>query len=289
VKKVEESVHSLLREMGLSPYEIDALMALLSIGSSSAVDLLPLCKVPRSRIYQVLTDLVSKGFASMRPGKPTVYEAVPPRDAFGYRLYMLRTDVDRRIKSMESKVESVIPLLEKISRLKPNRAIAPEDVAWVYYNEERFQNNITGLVLNCINSFRSFTSLASSMGRQDAYRSRVGAINAALEKGVDVRLIQALDNSMDLGLYLDFIRKGAKHMVPTVDLKESFWITDANTAALLVKDENGRFRYGLVVQDQFISSLLNRYFDDHWEKSVPAEKVIQQLQREQPKRKNPSS
>jgi sugar-specific transcriptional regulator TrmB len=280
VKKVEESVHSLLREMGLSPYEIEALMALLSIGSSSPVDLLPLCKVPRSRIYQVLTDLVSKGFASMKPGKPTVYEAVPPRDAFGYRLYMLRTETDRRIKSMESKVESVIPVLEKISKLKPNRAIGPEDIAWVYYNEERFQNSITGLVLNCSKSFRSFTSRASVISRQDTYRSRIGAIYAALEKGVDVRLIQALDASMDLDLYLDFMKKGAKHMVPSVELKESFWITDANTVALLVKDENEKFRYGLVVQDQFIGSLLNQYFDVHWEKSIPAEKVIQKLQKE---------
>jgi len=89
---VEEVVHGLLREMGLSPYEIDTLMALLSVGSASAVDLLALCNVPRSRIYQVLNDLVSKGFASMRAGKPVVYEAVPPKEAFGYRLYKLRTE-----------------------------------------------------------------------------------------------------------------------------------------------------------------------------------------------------
>jgi len=283
---VEESVHNLLREMGLSPYEIDALMALLSIGSSSAVDILPLCKVPRSRIYQVLTDLVSKGFASMKPGKPTVYEAVPPRDAFGYRLYTLRTETDRKIKGMESKVESIIPVLEKISRLKPNRSIGPEDVAWVYYNEERFRNNITELILNCSRSFRSFTSGAGRISRQDTYRSQIGAIYAALEKGVDVKLIQTLDSSVGFELYLNLIGKGARHMVPTVEPKESFWIIDANIVALLVKDENGRFRYGLVVQDPFIISLLNRYFDDHWEKSVPAEKVIQQLRGERPERKN---
>lgn len=283
---MEESVHNLLREMGLSPYEIDALMALLSIGSSTAVDVLPLCKVPRSRIYQVLTDLVSKGFASMKPGKPTVYEAVPPRDAFGYRLYTLRTETDRKIKGMESKVESVIPVLEKISRLKPNRSIGPEDVAWVYYNEERFRNNITELILNCSRSFRSFTSGAGGISRQGTYRSRIGAIYAALEKGVDVKLIQTLDSRVGFELYLDLIGKGARHMVPTFEPKESFWIIDANTVALLVKDENGRFRYGLVVQDPFIISLLNRYFEDHWEKSVPAEKVIQQLQGERPKRKD---
>jgi sugar-specific transcriptional regulator TrmB len=285
---LEESVYNLLREMGLSPYEIDALMALLSIGSSSAVDVLPLCKVPRSRIYQVLTDLVSKGFASIRPGKPTIYEAVPPRDAFGFRLYTMRTETDRKIKGMESKVESVIPVLEKISRLKPNRSIGPEDVAWVYYNEERFRNNITELILNCRKSFRSFTSVPSGISHQDTYRNRIGAIYTALEKGVDVRLIQTLDSNVGLESYLDLIGKGARHMVPTMEPKESFWIVDANTAALLVKDEKGKFRYGLVVQDPFISSLLNRYFDDHWEKSVPAEKVIQQLQGERNKRKDQS-
>lgn len=285
MNNVEESVHSLLREMGLSPYEIDALMALVSIGSSSAVDLLPLCKVPRSRIYEVLAELVSKGFASMRPGKPTVYEVVPSKDAFGYRLYILRTETERKIKNMESKVESAIPVLEKLSRLKPNRAIGPEDVAWVYYNEERFQNSITELVVNCTESFRSLTSQGGGIGRHDAYRSRISAMYAALEKGVDVRLIQPLDSKMDLPLYRELTRRGAKHMVPTAELKESFWIVDSTTVALLVLDENGKFRYGLVVQDQFISTLLNRYFDDHWQKSMPAEKVFQQLQGEQ-ERKN---
>lgn len=285
MNNVEESVHSLLREMGLSPYEIDALMALVSIGSSSAVDLLPLCKVPRSRIYEVLAELVSKGFASMRPGKPTVYEVVPSKDAFGYRLYILRTETERKIKNMESKVESAIPVLEKLSRLKPNRAIGPEDVAWVYYNEERFQNSITELVVNCTKSFRSLTSQGGGIGRHDAYRSRISAMYAALEKGVDVRLIQPLDSKMDLQLYRELTRRGAKHMVPTAELKESFWIVDSTTVALLVLDENGKFKYGLVVQDQFISTLLNRYFDDHWQKSMPAEKVFQQLQGEQ-ERKN---
>jgi sugar-specific transcriptional regulator TrmB len=277
---LEESVHSILREMGLSPYEIDALMALLSTGSSTAVDLLPLCKVPRSRIYGVLTDLVTKGFASMRPGKPTVYEAVPPRDAFGYRLYMLRTETDRRIKSLEGKVEGIIPVLEKISKLKPDRTIGPEDVAWVYYNEERFRNNITQSVLNCGKSFRSFTSRGISLSRHGADRSRISAIHAALEKGVEVRLIQPVDSSMDLQLYLDFIRRGAKYMVPKQELKDSFWIFDSNTAALLVTDESGKFRYGLMVQDQFISGLLNQYFDSHWRDAIPAEKVIQQLREE---------
>jgi sugar-specific transcriptional regulator TrmB len=286
---LEESVHNLLKEMGLSPYEIDALMALLSMGSSTAIDLLPLCRVPRSRIYGVLTDLVSKGFASIRPGKPTVYEAVPPRDAFGYRLYTLKTETDRRIKGMEIKAETAVPILEKMSKLRPTRTLGPEDIAWVYYNEERFQNNITELILDCSRSFRSFTSRTSSISRHDIHRGRISAFFAALEKHVDVKLIQPLDGNNDLELYLDLIKKGAREVVPLEDLKESFWIFDSKTVALLVKDENERFRYGLVVQDQFISNLLNRYFEDHWQKSAPAEEAIRKLQEEtRRKRRIPS-
>jgi sugar-specific transcriptional regulator TrmB len=277
---LEESVHNLLKEMGLSPYEIDALMALLSMGSSTAVDLLPICRVPRSRIYGVLTDLVSKGFASIRPGKPNVYEVVPPRDAFGFRLYTLKTDTDRRIKSMEVKAEAVVPILEKLSRLRPTRTLGPADVAWVYYNEERFQNNITELVLNCSKSFRSFTSRNEGISRHDAHRSRISAFYVALERGVDVRFIQPLDGRSDLELYMELIRRGAKEVVPLEELKESFWIFDSNTVALLVKDENDRFRYGLVVQDQFISNLLNHYFEDRWQKSTPAEAIIRRIQEE---------
>jgi sugar-specific transcriptional regulator TrmB len=277
---LEESTHTLLRDMGLSPYEIDALVALLSTGSSSAVDLVPLCKVPRSRIYEVLSNLVSKGFASVRPGKPPIYEAVPPRDAFGYRLYVLKSETDRRIKSIESRAENAIPLLEKLSNLKPDKSLDPEDVAWVYYNEDRFRSSVTDLVRNCKTSFLYFTSQPKGARREEAYRSRIGAIYAALQRGIDVRLIHLLDSTMDLELYRDLTRKGAKHMVPKTELRESFSVIDAVTSSLLIRDESGRFRYGLIVQDKFISSLLTRYFDEHWEKSIPAEKVIQQLQKE---------
>jgi sugar-specific transcriptional regulator TrmB len=214
----------------------------------------------------------------MRPGKPVVYEAVPPREAFGYRLYKLRTDADRKIKSMEGKVDAALPILEKISNLKPNRSIGPEDVAWVYYNEERFQNSITELLLGSSKSYCSFTSKAAAISRQDIFRSRIGAINVALEKGVDVTLIQLIDETMELSLCSTLTRKGAKIMVPPVELKESFWIIDSSTVALLVKDEAGKFRYGLVVQDQFISSLLDGYFFSYYEKSVPVDKFIEQLQ-----------
>jgi len=179
---------------------------------------------------------------------------------------------------MESKVDAAMPILEKISNLKPNRSIGPEDVAWVYYNEERFQNSITELLLNSSKSYLSFTSKAAAISRQDIYRSRIGAIRVMLEKGVEVKLIQPVDETIDLNLCSGLAMKGAKIMVPPVELKESFWIIDSSTAALLVKDEAGKFRYGLVVQDQFISNLLDKYFDAHYEKSVPVDRFIQQLQ-----------
>ncbi|SIR91895.1 transcriptional regulator [Haladaptatus litoreus] len=51
-----------LREAGLSTYQIDAYVTLLSLGSASATSLAEQADVPRSRIYDVLRDLEEDGY-----------------------------------------------------------------------------------------------------------------------------------------------------------------------------------------------------------------------------------
>lgn len=284
-QELKEKERSSLRDLGLSPYEVEVYLALLSVGSSTPVELVSLasCQVPRSRIYGVLKSLAKKGFASIRTGKPTVYEAVPPKVALRERIEALRNEAYEKIEETKSKVERVLPALLELSKLAVKKELEPKDIAWVYYNREQFRNRITDLIRDCQKSFLIFTSHEVGLKRNRDL-TRVDALCNALKRGAEVKSIHGVSFDMDLDLYMDFIKKGAEHRVPRVELEETFWVIDGNTAAILVQDANRKFMYGLVVRNQFLSNLLSQNFEEHWTKSIPAREVIEQLRREMKKK-----
>ncbi len=58
----QDELTTVLQDAGLSPYQAEAYVTLLELGSASATDLADLSQVPDPRIYDVLRDLESKGF-----------------------------------------------------------------------------------------------------------------------------------------------------------------------------------------------------------------------------------
>jgi sugar-specific transcriptional regulator TrmB len=87
-----------LREAGLSPYQADAYVALLSLGSAAAGDLAETSGVPRPRIYDVLRDLEAAGYVTTYEQDRLYAEAVPPDE-----LRPLRD----RIRQFESALDEI--------------------------------------------------------------------------------------------------------------------------------------------------------------------------------------
>ncbi|QIO22911.1 TrmB family transcriptional regulator [Haloarcula sp. JP-L23] len=58
----DEELTSILEDAGLSPYQAEAYVTLLELGTASATDVAESCDVPDPRIYDVLRDLESKDY-----------------------------------------------------------------------------------------------------------------------------------------------------------------------------------------------------------------------------------
>jgi sugar-specific transcriptional regulator TrmB len=69
-----------LEEAGLSPYQAEAYVTLLSAGSVSAGDLAEMSGVPRPRIYDVLRDLEAAGYVTTYEQDRLYAQAVDPAD-----------------------------------------------------------------------------------------------------------------------------------------------------------------------------------------------------------------
>lgn len=58
----DDALRSVLEDAGLSPYQADAYVALLDLGSATATDVANACDVPDPRIYDVLRDLAEMSY-----------------------------------------------------------------------------------------------------------------------------------------------------------------------------------------------------------------------------------
>src|SRR3989338_3576521 len=92
-----------LKAVGLNKYERNLWVALLSRGASTAGELSDISSVPRSRCYDVLESLSTRGFVVIQSGKPLKYVAVSPREA-----------MDRAKKKV---IEEATEISNKIDRL----------------------------------------------------------------------------------------------------------------------------------------------------------------------------
>ena len=122
-----------LAELGLTSYEARAYLALLRRDSSTPADVARLARVPRQRIYDVLTTLVQKGLVSQRPGPPTKYAAASPEFAIERLLLRRReelAELERKSREMLEALTSTFTEgqkerdpLEYIEVLRDRRAI----------------------------------------------------------------------------------------------------------------------------------------------------------------------
>ncbi len=110
---VSNKTLDMLKTIGLNKYERNLWAALLSRGASTAGELSDISNVPRSRCYDVMESLESKGFIVIQPGKPMKYVALQPREAL--------SRVKKRI------TEQAVETAEKIERLLKSDAIKELD------------------------------------------------------------------------------------------------------------------------------------------------------------------
>lgn len=78
---VSEETKMMLKEMGLTDYEIKAYLYLLSAGLSTASQISESANIPYSKIYEVLNSLERKGWIKSQEGRPRLYYPKSPREA----------------------------------------------------------------------------------------------------------------------------------------------------------------------------------------------------------------
>jgi|WetSurMetagenome_2_1015567.scaffolds.fasta_scaffold27455_4 sugar-specific transcriptional regulator TrmB len=112
----QEQLTKALSKLGLSLYQAKIYSALASLGPSGVAEIQRISGVPRTKIYEVLEQLVDMGAVEFQSGRPTIYNALSPSVL-----------VDRMRNSYLNAADDATRLLSHMQQTEKNTA---EDLAW---------------------------------------------------------------------------------------------------------------------------------------------------------------
>jgi len=173
-----------LRDLGLSEYEARAYRALLGTGATTAKELSRASDVPMGRVYDVLNDLERSDLVrSQAASRPKKYVAVEPETALDRLLAEKKRELAEQVDQYEAVVDELVGDLDAADPVEEQfwtAAVGPEESTDLLI--ERLSAADETLVM--------VADEPSAQFDLDEVGDRiVGALEAALDRGVDVSML----------------------------------------------------------------------------------------------------
>ena len=164
----EREVVEQLTRMGLTEYQSKVYAALTALGPSGVTDITRLSKVPRTKIYQTLDELVTKGVVEFQPGRPIVYRAIKP-SLLIKRMTEDYLDTAKRAGTLlEEDYESITD--------------SSQDLVWIVRGDETIRRKLAEVVSGAKVSIFAIESYPPNF-----IRSVKSLLRAASKRGIKVR------------------------------------------------------------------------------------------------------
>lgn len=184
----QELVRS-LQALDLTEYEAKVYIALLGEQASSGYAVARMSGVPRSRVYEVLANLVERGIVLTSNGDPVQYAALPPQELLARR----RTEVEAALTIAESGLEAVMA------------ASTDRNLIWDLSGRDAIIERVRDVVA------RANDRVLMQLWAEDAPAVEP-QLRAAADRGVDVLIVAYDDPGFDFGhVYLH--EPGAEEIV----------------------------------------------------------------------------
>ena len=240
-----------LKRAGLTSYETKVYITLLSEGILKGGELSKKSRVPQGRTYEVLRQLVEKGFVQELKTSPKLFKSVAPRIAILVFLSKKRKELDILEKTLfeqlrarnDDKQQSRTD--EKITLLRGKDVIEPIIKQELEHVKKYFKRMFT------------FEYLPYGLLREE---------RNLMKKGIKFKLLGTLWNKETASA----MRKATKYgyevrYYPVEELRIS--IVDGENSFINLVGKNAHDRTVLLVESKELTKALEHYFDAIWEKA----------------------
>lgn len=258
----QEEILRTLISCGLSEYESKVYSSLVFLGPSKAGTISRESKVPQSKIYEVLNQLMNKQLVEVFDGRPKEFKASEPEIA----LKNILEEKTKEIETLKSRVESMSDFL------KPMKKDEVLGGVWTIKGE-KFKEffNKTAEMLNRTEKYvyaitRDF-SRSASMSEP---------VKKCIKRGVKIRVIgmEKINEKnyykalwyKERGIYLRFFETKVHPRIIVIDGKEILLRLDHNP------QKRNRFRFSsLWSEDPSLVTIMDSYVKNMWKNAKPVD------------------
>lgn len=262
----------MLRSLGLSTYEAEAYLALLSLGAAGAHSISSRADIPTGRIYDVLNSLGEMNLIEVQDSRPRMYKAIDPRVA-------VRRILSRKKRQLDEKYEQLTKAalaLEK-TLIRKEKQFTDKSLFWSVAVGQR---EVHEVFEKRIAEAEREVLMYLELERYDPYDEPMfGEMVKALERGVVIRILLGAGDIADLqGLGFSAVMTrlmpflGSNLYVRVVEeVHATYDIIDEEKVVLTVKNPMDPKEYFAVISvwDRDLGSGLREKFQEVWEKAIP--------------------
>jgi sugar-specific transcriptional regulator TrmB len=249
-----------LEEFGLSKYEAQAYVALISKGTISAGELAYYSDLPRTKIYPTLLKLENKKLAIISKSKPIMCTAIAPEDAF-----------DSIIHEQINKVNAMNALVSNLKKAseESRKSRGSEEKRYFQVNA----NNVLDQLRVMIEGAKSSINIMVDQWGLGLLEECKEQLLAVLRRNLEVRIL--LPSTQICSESYRAIPNEVKIRVS--DIVQNCFVFD-ETEVLMVDNENGK---GAIFSSTEVLGInQNRVFADIWRNSIKTESLADMTKNE---------
>jgi len=211
-----------LEEFGLSKYEAQAYVSLISKGTISASELAYYSDIPRTKVYPTLLKLENKKLVIISKSKPIMCTAIAPEDAF-----------DSIIHEQINKVNAMNTLVSKLKKASEECRKSRGSEEKRYY--QLSANNVLGQLQTMIEGSKSSLQISVDQWGSGLLSECKDQLLSVIRRNLDVKII--IPTSLIGSEVCRRIPDGIK--IRASDIVQNCFIFD-ETEILMVSNENGK-------------------------------------------------
>ncbi|MFQ6065035.1 MAG: TrmB family transcriptional regulator [Candidatus Bathyarchaeia archaeon] len=272
IESNEQLVELLNEELGLTPYESKAYIALLLHGPLSPRGVNQKSGIPRPRTYDVLNSLVGKGLLMEQPGRPRMYAAVDPRVG----LEKIMTELERKmLRQLEEKRKIAERLSSSLSKLHhKSREMGPEEErVWVTRRDSAFIAKYCEAIRNIENEF-----VVATTAIRPPEKEVLEAVKHVLKKNKSVRVVRQISPHWthdELEEYEELIDLGDQVRCLRYEGLR-FAIADRRETVLVLPPKRGS-QLAVWISLPSLADILYEHFEALWKKGQPALPILRKM------------
>lgn len=237
-----------LEEFGLSKYEAQAYVTLITKGTISASELSYYSNLPRTKVYPTLLKLEKKKIAIISKSKPIMCTAIAPEDAF-----------DEIIHEQINRVNAMNSLITKLKKLseESKKSRGSEEKRYFHLTSNYVFKQLQTMIEGSKNSIHA---LVDSWGLGLLSQCREALIHA-LRKNIDVKIIVPT-NLVGTETFHD-LPAGIK--LKTSDISQNV-ITFDDAEILMINSSNGKG--AIFLSTDVLGTNQVRAFEQAWRNGI---------------------